>query len=54
MQFVVFHGRTLEEAFAKVHVDAADLRALRAIANAELDHLEQTSCARCNLARGMT
>ena len=39
MQFVVFHGRTLEEAFSEVPVDAADLVALRAIANTELDHL---------------
>ena len=54
MQFVVFHGRTLDAAFAQVNVDAADLAALRLIANTELDHLEQYNCARYNLARGMT
>lgn len=54
MQFVVFYGRTLEDAFSEVPVDAADLAALRAIANTELDHLEQYNCARYNLARGMT
>lgn len=54
MQFVVFHGRTLDDAFAQVNVDAADLAALRLIANTELDHLEQYNCARYNLARGMT
>ncbi len=54
MQFVVFHGRTLEAAFADVHVDAADGAALRLIANNELDQLEQYNCARYNLARGMT
>jgi Fic family protein len=54
MQFVVFYGRTLEDAFSGVHVDAADLAALRVIANAELDHMEQYNCARYNLARGMT
>jgi Fic family protein len=54
MQFVVFHGRTLEAAFADVHVDAADRSALRLIANTELDQLEQHNCARYNLARGMT
>lgn len=54
MQFVVVHGRTLEDAFSEVSVDAADLAALRVIANTELDHLEQYNCARYNLARGMT
>ncbi|WP_431777527.1 Fic family protein [Ottowia caeni] len=54
MQFVVFHGRTLDAAFADVHVDAADSAALRLIANTELDQLEQYNCARYNLARGMT
>jgi len=54
MQFIVFHGRTLDAAFADVHVDAADSAALRLIANTELDHLEQHNCARYNLARGMT
>lgn len=54
MQFVVFHGRTLEAAFAEVQVDAADSAALRLIANSELDQLEQHNCARYNLARGMT
>jgi Fic family protein len=54
MQFVVFYGRTLEGAFSEVAVDAADLAALRIIANTELDHLEQYNCARYNLARGMT
>jgi hypothetical protein len=37
-----------------VTVEAADLTALRAIANTELDHLERYNCARYNLARGMT
>lgn len=46
MQFVVVHGRTLEDAFSEVPVDAADLAALRVIANTELDHLEQYNCAR--------
>lgn len=54
MQFVVFHGRTLDAAFAEVHVDAADSAALRRIANTELDQMEQYNCARYNLARGMT
>lgn len=54
MQFVVFHGQTLEAAFADVHVDAADSAALRLIANVELDQLEPYNCARYNLARGMT
>lgn len=54
MQFVVFYGRTLEDAFSEVPIDAADLAALRVIANTELDHLEQYNCARYNLARGMT
>ena len=54
MQFVVFHGRTLEAAFAEVLVDAADSAALLLIANTELDQLEQHNCARYNLARGMT
>lgn len=52
MQFVVFHGRTLEAAFADVPVDAADSAALRLIANTELDQLEPYNCARYNLARG--
>ena len=54
MQFVVFYGRTLDAAFSEVSVDAADLVAVRAIANIELDHLEPYNCARYNLARGMT
>ena len=54
MQFVVFYGRTLEDAFSEVPVDAADLAALRVIADTELDYLEQYNCARYNLARGMT
>ncbi|WP_110400320.1 Fic family protein [Sphaerotilus hippei] len=54
MQFVVFYGRTLENAFSEVPVDAADIAALRVIAHTELDHLEQYNCARYNLARGMT
>ena len=54
MQFVVFYGRTLEDAFSEASVDAADLAALSVIANTELDHLEQYNCARYNLARGMT
>lgn len=53
MQFVVFHGRTLEAAFADVPVDAADSVALRLIANTELDQLEPYNCARYNLARGI-
>ena len=52
MQFVVFYGRTLENAFAEVPIDAADSAALRTIVNTELDHLEQYNCARYNLARG--
>ncbi len=54
MQLIVFHGRTLEEAFAQVPVDSADNAALWVIANTELDHLEPYNCARYNLARGMT
>jgi Fic family protein len=54
MQFVVFHGRTLDDAFSEVPVDTADLAALRVIANTELNHLEQYNCARYNLARAMT
>ena len=54
MQFVVFQGRTLADAFSEVSVATADLAALRVIANTELDHLEKYNCARYNLARGMT
>ncbi len=54
MQFVVFYGRTLENACSEVPVDAADVAALRVIANIELDRLEQYNCARYDLARGMT
>jgi hypothetical protein len=54
MQFVVLRGRTLEAAFSEVSVDAADLAALRVIANTELSHLEQYNCARYNVERGMT
>ena len=54
MQLVVFHGRTLEAAFADVHVDTADGAALRLIVNTCLDQLEPYNCARYNLARGMT
>jgi len=54
MQFVVFHGLTLEAAFAEVHVNSTDSVALRLIANTELDQLEPYNCARYNLARGMT
>lgn len=54
MQLVVFYGKTLNDAFSEVHVDATDLKALRAIANTELDQLERYNCARYNLARGMT
>ena len=54
MQFVVFHGRTLENALSEVPIAAADLAALRVIVNTELDHLEPYNCARYNLARGMT
>ena len=54
MQFVIFYRRPLEEAFSQVHIDSADLAAVRVIANTELDHLEQYNCARYNLARGMT
>ncbi|WP_137919133.1 Fic family protein [Hydrogenophaga sp. 2FB] len=54
MQFVVFYGRTLEDALPAVHVDATDLTALRVIANTELDHLEPYNCARYNLARSKT
>lgn len=54
MQFIVFHGRKLEGAFSEVPVDAADLAALRVIANIELDRLEQYNCARYNLARSTT
>ncbi len=54
MQLVVLHGRTLDGAWSEVPVDAADLVALRAIANTELDHLEPYNCARYNLVRGMT
>lgn len=54
MQFVVFYGRTLNDAFSEVRVDVADLVALRVITNTELDRMEQYNCARYNLARGMT
>jgi len=54
MQFVVFHGKTMDASFADVHVDAADSAALRLIADTELDQLEPYNCARYNLARGMT
>jgi len=37
-----------------VPIAAADLTALRIIANTELDCLEQYNCARYNLARGVT
>jgi Fic family protein len=54
MQLVVFHGRTLEAAFADVLIDTTDSAALHLIANTELDQLEPYNCARYNLARGMT
>lgn len=54
MQFVVFHGQTLEDALLNVTVEAADLTALRTIVHTKLDHLEQYNCARYNLARGTT
>lgn len=54
MQFVVFYRRTLEAALSEVPVDTADLAALRAILNTELDHLEPYNCARFNLARSTT
>ena len=54
MPFIVFYGKSLNDALSEVSVDAADLTALRAIANTELDQLEQYNCARYNLARGMT
>ena len=54
MQFVVFDGRKLEDAFTEVNVAVADLAALRAIASIELDRLEPYNCARYNLARGAT
>lgn len=54
MQYVVFHGRTLEVAFSEVSVHAADLAALRVVVETELDSLEQYNCARYNLARAMT
>jgi hypothetical protein len=54
MLFVVLYGKTLNDALSEVPVDAVDLTALRAIANTELDQLEQYNCARYNLARGTT
>lgn len=54
MQFVVFYGRTLDDAISEVRIAEADLAALRVIANTELDQIEQYNCARYNLARGMT
>ncbi|GBU15377.1 hypothetical protein AwPolaro_07550 [Polaromonas sp.] len=54
MQFVVIYGRKLEDAFSEVIVDAADLAALCAIANTELNYLEPYNCARYNLPRGIT
>ncbi len=54
MQSVVYYGKTLNDALSEVAVDAKDMTALRAIANTELDQLEQYNGARYNLARGMT
>jgi hypothetical protein len=54
MQFVVFSGITLDDAFSAVPIDAEDLAALFIIANTVLDHLEQYKCALYNLARGTT
>lgn len=54
MQFVAFHGRTLDAAFADVLVDAADGAAPRLIASTELDQLQQYDCARYNPARGIS
>jgi len=54
MQFVVFHGRTLQNALSEVPIAAADLAALSVIVSTELDHLEPYNCARYNLARSMT
>jgi len=54
MQFVVFYGKNLDDAFSAVPIAAEDLAALRTIANTELDHLEPYNCARYNLARGTT
>jgi hypothetical protein len=49
MQFVVRHRWTLDAAFAKVPVAAADQEALRDIVNTELDDLEEHNCAVYNL-----
>jgi hypothetical protein len=46
MQFVVFHGRTLDYAFSEVPVDVADLAALRVIA-----HTESNTTARFTTSR---
>lgn len=54
VQFVVAHGWTLDAAFSQVPVAATDLAALRAIADAELNHLEQHNCAVYNLKRDVT
>lgn len=54
MQLVVFHGKTLEESLPQVDILPSDLGGIRAIASAELDHLEQFNCARYNLPRTMT
>lgn len=54
MQFIVRHGWTLEAAFLEVPIAAADLAAMRIIANTELDHLAQHNCAVYNLSRDVT
>jgi Fic family protein len=54
MQFIVFYGKNLDDAFSAVPIAAEDLAVLRTIANTELDHLEPYNCARYNLARGTT
>jgi len=54
MQFIVFYGKTLNDALTEVSINATDLAALRAIVKIELDQLEQYNCARYDLARAMT
>jgi hypothetical protein len=51
MRFVVKNGWTLDAAFSEVPVAAADVAALRVIANIELDYLAQYNCGVYNLPR---
>lgn len=54
MQLVVVHRKSLEIAVAEVLVEKKDEETIRAIAEAELDHLELYNCVRYKIPREIT